>query len=306
MTKEIKEIIRYVSPEIRKYLAETDESIWQMAEEIHLSIGKPAMIYYDGGVEIVRSSGKTVLCNKRIIDDTILLLTDNSLYSVNDKICNGYITIRGGNRVGIVGTAVLKDGQVSTIRDISSINIRLSHQVVGAADKLKKIIIVKNVVQNILIISPPKCGKTTLLRDIARLLGNGDEEIKPHKVSVIDERGEIAAVYNGIAENDVGLCTDILDSCPKSLGIPYVIRSMSPDVIITDELGGVEDCDVIRYALSCGVKVITSVHGDSMSDLQKKVGIADVITAFDALVFLTNIGGTGTIKEVVRREQIVI
>ncbi len=306
MTKDITEIIQYVSPKIRNQLSIISASIWQKAEEIHLSLGKPVMIYYNGGLEVVRDKGEILLCDRQMIEDTLLLLTDNSLYSANDKICNGYIMVRGGNRVGIVGTAVLKGGKISTIRDISSINIRLSREVKGTADKLKGILVADNIIQNTLIISPPKCGKTTLLRDISRLLGTGSKDIKSYKVSVIDERGEMAAIYQGIAENDVGVCTDVLDNCPKAIGIPFVVRSMSPDVIITDELGDREDYNAIRYALSCGVKVITSIHGDSLRDLLKKDDFKETFNLFDVFVTLTNTGGTGTIKEIVRRGEIDI
>lgn len=303
MTKDIKSIIKYLSPKIRQPLESVRDEIWLKAEEIHLSNGKPVIIYHNGGFETVKAHGEEVICDREIISETVLLLTDNSLYSVNDKICNGYVTVRGGNRVGIVGTAVLKDGRITTIKDISSVNIRLSREIFGIADKLKKHIISDYTLQNTLIISPPRCGKTTLLRDIARMLGDGNENTPPYKVSVIDERGEIAAIYNGVAENNVGLCTDVLDNCPKTLGIPYVIRSMAPDVIITDELGDKSDFEAVKFALSCGVKVIASIHGDSIADIKSKEGSSDITSVFDLFVLLTSEGGTGTIEKIVRRGE---
>lgn len=306
MDKRTEQLINYISPKLREGLKGIDNSIWKKAEEIRLSVSKPVMICFNGGFEFVTTKQGLYICDKKTMEETIMLLTDNSLYSVNDKLCNGYITVRGGNRVGVVGTTVITNGRISAIRDISTINIRLSREIKGIADKILSELTDGYTVRNTLIISPPQCGKTTLLRDVARTLGSGAEKVKPFKVSVIDERAEIAAVYNGIPENDVGLRTDVLDSCPKHIGIPYVIRSMSPDVVITDEIGTELDLEAIRYAASCGVSIITSAHGDSMADLKNRHKITDIISAFDVFIFLTNAGGTGTVREIVRREDFAV
>ncbi len=257
----IKELINYISPNLRQCLKEIDVSRWNKAEEIRITLGKPAMLCYNDGFEYIYKEDEPFICDEQSIKETLMLITDNSIYAANEKLINGFITLKGGHRAGVCGSVVINGGKISAIKDISSINIRIKREIIGAADKVIKYIICDGQIQNTLIISPPQCGKTTLLRDIARTLGRN------RRVSIVDERSEIAAMYNGVAQNDVGLRTNVLDNCPKAEGIPLVIRSMSPEVVITDEVGAESDTSAINYAASSGVKIITSAHGGSVNDL---------------------------------------
>ena len=303
---DIEQLLNYISPSLRKYLKKCDYSIWENAEEIRLSILKPAMICYNGGFEYVSTEKGIFICSRETIEETLMLISDNSIYAVNDRLSNGYITIKGGNRAGIVGTAVVAGNGIMAIKDITSINIRIKRQIKGTSDKVINHIVSNHVVNNTLIISPPQCGKTTLLRDIARTLGNGTDEFSPFKVSVIDERSEIASVYEGVAQNDVGLRTDVLDGCSKAIGIPYVIRSMSPEVIITDEIGTEADIEAVNYAARSGVKIISSAHGTDPDELAKRKNFKEIMTLFDIFIVLTNLGGTGNVKNIFRREDIAL
>lgn len=294
----IRNILNCISPDLRKHLEKCSDLLWRRAEEIRLSVSKPAMICFNGGFEYVHTSEGVFVCGKKTIEDTLMLISGNSMYAVTDKLTKGFITIKGGNRVGIAGTSVITDGKITTIKEISSINIRIKRELKGVADKVISSIVERDIIHNTLIISPPQCGKTTLLRDIARCLGDGCERLPAVKVVVIDERSEVAAMYHGVAQNDIGLRTTVLDNCPKSLGIPLAVRSMSPDVIITDELDAGDDISAINYAANSGVKIISSVHSGDVEELINKNNFKSILPYFDVFITLTNIGGTGSIKSI--------
>ena len=206
-------------------------------------------------------------------------ICENSIYSYQNQIINGYITLRGGNRVGLVGTAVIKDGKVTNFNYISSLNFRISRQVIGCSNSIIKEIIKKeeNTIYNTLIISAPGKGKTTLLRDIVRNISNGTEEINGLNVTVIDERGEISATYKGCMQNDLGIRTDVINDIPKHIGMRMAIRSMAPKVIVADEIGSKEDANSIKYALCCGVKGIFTAHGQNIEEITNNPELNDLI-----------------------------
>ncbi|NLV37139.1 MAG: stage III sporulation protein AA, partial [Clostridiaceae bacterium] len=160
---------------------------------------------------------------------------------------------------------------------------------------------------NTLIISPPQCGKTTILRDIARLLGNGlpDMGFRGVKVGIVDERSEIAACQKGIASNDVGLRTDVLDGCPKRIGMPMIIRAMSPKVIITDEIGNEGDREAIHSVLNAGVRIVATAHGYNVSEMKSRREVIKLIEdkVFERYIVLGNANGPGTLVEVIDGEN---
>jgi stage III sporulation protein AA len=271
----------------------------QKLEEIRIRANKPVILKLRQ-VEIVLNY--TITTNEII--GILQNICNNSIYTYQNQICNGFITLPGGNRVGIAGNVVIKDGQVSNISYIYSLNFRISHQINGACDNILKYVLdtENNTIYNTLIVSPPGAGKTTIIRDLAKRISNGINEInfRGLDVSIIDERGEIAAMTKGIIFNDVGIRTDVLDNVPKSIGIRMAVRSMAPKVIIADEIGNKDDVNIINYAICSGVKCIFTAHGSDMEDLLKNNEINKIINLqlFSKIIFLDE-KQKGKIKNVV-------
>lgn len=234
------------------------------------------------------------------LEKMINLISQHSIYALEEELRRGYVTVTGGHRIGIVGKALIEKGEVKTIRDISGLNIRIAREKKGVALPLIPYLLEQQMVLNSLIISPPQCGKTTLLRDLARVLSYGNSYVSGKKVSIVDERSELAGSVGGVPQKDVGPRTDILDACPKAEGIMMLIRSMSPDIIIADEIGRPEDSLAIQEALNAGVAVITSVHGSSLTDINRRPTISRLIGqgVFQRYIFLGRSRGVGTIEKI--------
>lgn len=310
-TKNFKlEILKYFSDNIKKLFLCIDNSIINSIEEIRVRAGKPMIIQNYCKEWFVNTDGSLsekvsspFIATQEEILKTLQMMSENSIYAYQDEIKNGFLTLKGGHRVGIAGRVVLTGSDIKTIKEISGLNIRFSKEVKGCSKKILKYIINNNQVYNTLIISPPQCGKTTMLRDVARAISNGSEEpyFKGIKVGVIDERSEIASCYKGIPQNDVGIRTDVLDACPKYIGMTMMIRSMSPQVIITDEIGNLGDYNAIRNVINAGVKIITSAHGFNITELKSRKEVIGLIEekVFDRYIVLNNEYGPGTIKEVI-------
>lgn len=210
------------------------------------------------------------------IRNIIEYITEHSLYAYEDNVKNGFITMKGGNRVGLVGHAVLEGGKIKLIRNISSVNIRFAREIAGCGTYIF------NKTQNennnsILIISPPGFGKTTVLRDIIRQASG--RRIGRHIVNIglVDERGEIAAMYKGCPQLDVGQCTDIIEGCSKEEGMMILLRTMSPDIIAVDEIGDQKDIGAIRYILKGGCKLMATVHGGDLEEVARRPYIGELI-----------------------------
>ncbi|MBO5349524.1 MAG: stage III sporulation protein AA [Clostridia bacterium] len=277
-------ILKCLPPQLSRIILEHNT---QRLEEIRIRAGKSVILKL-GLVEMVL---KYIISSSEIIG-ILQNICNNSIYTYQNQICNGFITLPGGNRVGIAGNIVIKDGQVSNISHVYSLNFRIAHQINGASNELLRYILdtKNNTVFNTLIVSPPGAGKTTIIRDLAKKISDGISEInfRGIDVSIIDERGEIAAMTKGIAYNDVGIRTDILDNVPKSIGIRMAIRSMAPKVIIADEIGNKDDVQIINYAICSGVKCIFTAHGSSMEDLLKNEEMHKIINLelFKRIIFL--------------------
>ena len=307
-----REILKYLSKDIQNVLLLIEEENLNSIEEIRIRANKPIMIQNYSGEWFVNSKGKlkkSILNRDLFIvkhDDilkTFLMLCENSIYAFQDEIINGFITIKGGHRIGISGRVILDGSSIKNIKDVSGLNVRISGEVPGCAGKILRHIIKENDVLNTMVISPPQCGKTTLLRDIARYLSEGISEMgfAGKKVAIVDERSEIAACFKGIAQNDVGIRTDVLDGCPKNLGMLMMIRAMSPQVIITDEIGSKGDCDALINVVNAGVKIITSAHGYSISDLKTRREVLKIMEQklFERFIVLNNSKGPGTVEEII-------
>lgn len=261
----LSELIEYFPYSIKQCIQEFNSDI-NVLEEIRIRVNREILLKI-GQVEYKLNY---IVSSKEILE-ILQKICDNSIYTYQNQICNGYITIKGGHRVGITGSVVFKDGQVINISHIYSLNFRIAKEVIGCSNKILKYIlnIKENTVFNSIILSPPGRGKTTLLRDCVRNISDGIEEIgfKGINVGVVDERGEIAAMYKGIPQNDLGKRTDILDNVSKDIGMKMLIRSMNPNVIVADEIGTAEDVLAINYAVCSGIKGIFTAHGSTLNDI---------------------------------------
>lgn len=239
---------------------------------------------------VVKSNNKyykiDYVMTKNEMEEVFKRFCSLSVYAYLDEIRNGFITIRGGHRIGICGTGVVRDNKIYNIKNISSINIRVARQYVGCSD------ILNFEIKNLLLISPPCCGKTTMLRDLCRKIGS------KKKMSLIDERGEIAGVYDGVSSFEIGDMTDVLSLVEKKIGIEYAIRSMSPEYIVVDEISN-EDCEAIKRSFSYGVNIIASAHGNNYEDVLERLKLNKNDKTFNHIVVLGDKNGMGTVEEVI-------
>lgn len=256
-------------------------------EEIRIRAEKPL---------IIRTSLDEIVTEYIVTTEDILTslerICENSVYTYQNQICGGFITVTGGHRVGISGNAVMEEGRILNINYISSLNFRIARQVIDCSRPLLNYIIDydNNTVKNTLIVSPPGAGKTTILRDLVRNISNGFNGFRGLNVGLVDERGEIAAMYKGVAQNDIGIRTDVIDNVPKVIGMRLLIRSMAPQVIVADEIGGEDETETINYAVCSGVSGIFTAHGNSFNDLLLNPTLNDLIklNVIQRIVFLEN------------------
>lgn len=246
---------------IDEYVAER----WQILQEIRLRLNQPIELIFDTHVQWIDTS----LFSQKDSQFVLNQLSEFSLYRLQDELRAGYLTIEGGHRVGLAGEINTINGQVKTIKHVTFFNIRLAKEKVDLAYPLMSYIYHHNYL-NTLLIGAPQTGKTTLIRDLTRIIATGYRNVPAQKVCVIDERSEIAAAKNGIPQHDVGLRTDILDACPKAEGMMMVIRSMSPDVIVVDEIGSATDVQALLEAAQAGVAIICTIHGSSLNQVQRR------------------------------------
>lgn len=279
---EIENILDYFSINVRKII---EENYSDKIEEIRLRSNKPLCIKIGQENKLI-----DYIVKQQDVLQSFEKVCENSVYSYRRQICDGYITIRGGNRVGIVGSAIVDNGQVINVNYISSLNFRIARQIIGCSNLIiRELIDYENdSLYNTLLISPPGCGKTTLLRDIIRNISNGIENFKGRTVGVVDERGEIAAMYKGIPQNDIGIRTDVIDNMPKPEAMRILVRSMAPDVITCDEIGSLEDIKAIDYAMCSGVKGIFTAHGSSINEIERNPEISKLLDKhiFERIILL--------------------
>lgn len=263
-----KQLLGYFPERLKNYFKTVSIDI----TEIRLRRERPIVLMHNSDMFFINSYGKTVrvLDNECIktssaeIESIFYAVCRNSIHSFQGDICSGFITVSGGHRVGLCGTAVIQNGTITNVKNISGLNFRISREVIGSGEEIFNRVFCCGL-RNLLIAGAPSSGKTTVLRDLCRLLGNR------YKVSVIDERSEIAAVYGGVPQNDIGVNTDVFDGFSKSDGLETAVRVMSPDIIVFDEAGSQNEFEYMRYAMTCGVRICASVHAFSVDDVKRKL-----------------------------------
>lgn len=266
-------------------------------QEIRLRVGGPVLVYIEGqeysfgpeGLfceraperisrviiqgetdEIVSRKKQPWILTREQMNACLEYMSSYSAYAFMEEVRQGFLTLPGGHRVGLCGKTVMEGNSIKTICNMSSINIRVAHEKKDCSKPWLPYLYEEEQPCSVLILSPPGCGKTTLLRDFICQLSNGNSFGKGVTVSVIDERSEIAACYQGIPQNEVGFRTDVLDCCKKAAGMELVIRSMAPKVLAIDELGGEEDVNALERVLNCGCKLLATVHGESIGRLKER------------------------------------
>lgn len=267
-------------------------------QEIRLRADKPLVVVYRGKELFVKGwEEMPVIVTGRDIRETVDYISSYSLYAYEHEMRQGFITIEGGHRVGMAGQTVVENQQVKNMKYISSVNVRISHEVKGCASEVLPYLEKNGDLCHTLIVSPPRCGKTTLLRDLIRQVSDGCKWVKGMTVGVVDERSEIGGCYRGNPQNDLGIRTDVLDCCPKAEGMLMLIRSMSPRVLAVDEIGAKEDIQAIEYALHCGCIMLATAHGASLEELRRKPLFDELIARqrFERYVVLSNETRTGGI-----------
>ena len=252
---------------------------WDGLEEIRVRIGWPVELIYSNRNEWLGNYDSMI--DRQYLDEMLNYITGYSMYAMEEEIRQGYITLSGGHRIGITGHATyeaLRDGReskITNIVDIGGLNIRIAHERKGCAEKIVPYIRKGDSIYNTMIFAAPGVGKTTYLRDMIRILSNGEcvdsrmerSFCSGKKICVIDERSEIAACVNGKPQNDLGKRTDVLDACPKENGMKMVLRTMSPDIVAVDEIGKKEEFALLEQMRCSGVKILGTLHAGDIDEV---------------------------------------
>ncbi|ASK63226.1 stage III sporulation protein AA [Virgibacillus phasianinus] len=298
------EILRLFPDDIKDAIQHKVHKRWGELQEIRFRLNQPLELIYDTKTEWIHQ------VKPKQKDGIFVLnqLSSFSLYRMEDELREGYVTIEGGHRVGLAGKVNTLGGAVKAIKHITFFNIRIAKQKVNAAAPIAPFLYRDSSYMNTLFIGPPQTGKTTLIRDIVRLIATGWKSIPAKKVAVIDERSEIGGSIKGVPQHNVGLRTDLMDACPKAEGMMMMIRSMSPDILVVDEIGSKKDVQALMEAILAGVIVICSVHGQTLEEIKKRPSLQPLFQqdVFKRFVLLERQQQPGIIKEIYDQNGISI
>lgn len=332
------EILKFLPEEIADGFRNADID-WETAEEIRIRTGKPVLFYKsseefflekDGTLIPTKNwkKGSLLSAKKKIrkedtvnaflcmakegqIKEILDKMSGYSMYAYEDELRQGYFTLEGGHRVGITGKAVIEDSRIKTMKYLSFLNIRIAHEKKNCGKKVVGKMMENGRICNTLIVSPPGCGKTTLLRDLIRLISDGfyyenlgkREYFPGETVGVVDERSEIGASVRGVPTAELGIRTDLIDGCPKHTGIFMLLRSMAPKVIAVDEIGSEKDFEAILQAVNSGCTILATAHGNTWQELARKEVFASFMRehVFERYIVLSGKNGKGTVEEVYQR-----
>ena len=273
--------------EIANGILDSRDFNWREIEEIRLRAERPVYVRCHQKEYSLRVDGKVFITDESMLKRSVVVLAKSSFYAFEEEMRQGFITVKGGHRMGLCGETVLEHGHIKTLKNISSINFRIAREIYGAADKLIPYIWQNGNIRQTLLAAPPAVGKTTVLRDLARKFGDGDS-VPPVNVGIADERCEIAGSFLGVPQMNIGVRSDVISGCLKADGIMMLIRSMAPALILTDEIGRKNDAEALTEAMNCGVKVIATAHGADYTELKKRPIIKDLLKSgfFERVILL--------------------
>lgn len=251
---------------LRQFMLSLPRAERILAEELRLRAGRPVSITLPEGEAALPGCPPVTSNDLRTV---LEIATHASAHTALERVRHGFVTVRGGHRLGICGTVAVKDGTIHNMQCITSLNIRIARQIPGIANDLLRWIRKEGSMPSVLVLAPPGAGKTTLLRDLIRGLSDGIGG-SPLRVGVVDERGELAASWDGVMQLDLGSHTDVVDGCGKADGLMMLLRGMNPQVLAMDEISAPGDIDALDKAVGCGVALLATAHGCSVDDMQRR------------------------------------
>lgn len=307
-TKVFQSALRVIPSRLRESLRLALSGVSDKVQDVVLRSERPVCIYLGRKQMYLTKTGCLTECisSQELVKATVNDVREcfsascgYSVYSHISEIKEGFITIKGGHRVGVSGTAVVSSGDIHNIRDISTVSVRFSRQIKGCGVKIIKDFV--NSKGGLLVCGSPCSGKTTILRDMSRLLSTE----YGGRVALVDSRGEIASSYNGVPQNDVGL-SDVLDLYPRAQGIEQAVRCLSPEYIICDEIGSVQDAKALLQGVNCSVRFIASMHASDIEELKNRRNFSEIIStnAFEKIVFLRGREKAGEINKTVSIQEL--
>lgn len=260
------EVIAFLPPSLRLRAGALPRPLWDRVEEFRLRAGRIPTVSLEGDELPLPGEGKLT---RRELELTVEIVTRASAHTALEAARRGYLPLRGGHRLGLCGSVWTEEGQVRNLRSLSSLNLRVAHAIPGCGATVLRTLVVDGEFPNTLILAPPGGGKTTLLRDLVRLLSDG-LVLRPLRVGLCDERGEVAALWEGEPQFDVGGRTDILEGCPKAQGLLMLLRAMTPQVLACDEITHPDDLRALETCGNCGTRLLATVHAADVDELWEK------------------------------------